>query len=102
MNFRLKVKPIASALLSMAVCTAMAVAQDTSNSNNQANAKKSAPAGTALPDLIELDPFGGISLFGQVNRGLDPKHISGGAFGGRVGANVSDHFGLELMYEYTE
>jgi opacity protein-like surface antigen/outer membrane protein OmpA-like peptidoglycan-associated protein len=100
MNFRLKVKPIASALLSMAVCTTMAVAQDTNNSNDQANAKKSASTGTALPDLVELDPFGGISLFGRVDSGLDPKHISGGAFGGRVGANVSDHWGLELMYEY--
>jgi outer membrane protein OmpA-like peptidoglycan-associated protein len=102
MNFRLKAKPIASALLSMAVCSTMAIAQDTGTSSNSTKTQaKSTNAGPALPDLIELDPFGGISLFGQVNRGLDPKHISGGAFGGRVGANVSDHFGLELMYEYT-
>ena len=46
MNFRLKVKPIASALLSMAVCTAMAVAQDTSNSSEPSTTRsKSAPTG---------------------------------------------------------
>ena len=31
-----------------------------------------------LPDLVELDPFGGVSLFGQLNRGLGEKLVTGG------------------------
>ena len=99
MNLRLNVKPIATAFLSMALCTTMVLAQDTSNSSKTVKAQSDSSPG--LPDLVELDPFGGISLFGQVNRGLDTKHITGGVFGGRVGINVSNYVGLELMYEHT-
>lgn len=118
MSLRLKSKPIAAAIVSMALCTTMAFAQDSSTSNqNQSATASNAAAGTTppgcvkiippdpkdkvrLPDTIELDPFGGVSVFGQVNRGLDTKMVTGGAFGGRVGVNVSKYVGLELMYEY--
>jgi hypothetical protein len=130
MNIRLKTRPIASALLSMALCASVALAQDSSNSSSssstnqssstsQANGQASNPAGTTmppgcvkiippdpklkvrLPDTVEIDPFGGVSLFGQVNRGLDTKHLLGPAYGARVGVNVSKYVGLELMYERT-
>jgi len=120
MNIRLKGKPIIGALASVALCASLVVAQDTSSSNSQSSnqtttqapAAGSTPPGCVkiippdpndkvrLPDTIEIDPFGGVSLFGQVNRGLDTKMITGGAFGGRVGVNVSKYVGLELMYEY--
>ena len=54
-----------------------------------------------LPDLVELDPFGGVSLFGQLNRGLGEKLVTGGTAGGRVAVNVSRHIGLELSYNFS-
>jgi outer membrane protein W len=121
MRLRLKSKPITVALVSMALCASMAMAQDSStSSSSQSSASSQTPAaGNAamppgcvkiippdpkekvrLPDAVEIDPFGGVSLFGQVNRGLDTKQITGGAWGLRVGANVSNYVGLELMGEY--
>src|SRR6476646_11223753 len=124
MRLRLKTKPITVALVSMALCASMAMAQDSStsssqSSSNQSTANSQTPAaGNAMPpgcvkiippdpkekvrllDAVEIDPFGGVSLFGQVNRGLDTKQITGGAWGLRVGANVSNYVGLELMGEY--
>jgi flagellar motor protein MotB len=107
MNLRLKSRPIASALLSMALCASLAVAQDANSSSTQAQSTTKPTSATSndtgnnLPDTIELDPFGGVSIFGQVNRGLAEKHLTGGALGGRVGVNVSKYVGLELMYQYT-
>lgn len=107
MNFRLRPRPIASALLSMALCASLAAAQDANSSSAQAQSttKKasatSSDLGANLPDTVELDPFGGVSMFGQVNRGLTMKHLTGGALGGRVGVNVSKYVGLEMMYQYT-
>jgi opacity protein-like surface antigen len=54
-----------------------------------------------LPDLVELDPFGGISLFGQINRGLGEKLINGGSAGGRVAFNMTRYLGLELSYNFS-
>src|SRR5690242_5131618 len=118
MRLRLKSKPITVALVSMALCASMAMAQDSSNSSKKSSDSQAPAAGNALPpgcvkiippdpkekvrlpDTVEIDPFGGVSLFGQVNRGLDTKQITGGAWGLRVGANVSNYVGLELMGEY--
>jgi opacity protein-like surface antigen/outer membrane protein OmpA-like peptidoglycan-associated protein len=127
MNIRLKAKPITSALISMALCASMAVSQDTSTSTNQTNSANQANTASQaasspsqqgglgcfkilppdpkekikLPDTVELDPFGGISIFGPVNRGLDTKHLDGVTFGGRVGVNVTDYVGLEVMYQQS-
>src|SRR6185312_2530685 len=122
MRLRLKSKPITVALVSMALCASLAMAQDSSTSSSQSSTNKSSAnsqtpaAGNAamppgcvkiippdpkekvrLPDTVEIDPFGGVSLFGQVNRGLDTKQITGGAWGLRVGVNVSNYVGLEMM-----
>jgi outer membrane protein OmpA-like peptidoglycan-associated protein len=121
MSLRLKSKPIAAAFVSMALFASMAIAQDssTSNQNQSSTTGNQAAAGSTppgcvkiippdpkervrLPDDIELDPFGGVSIFGQVNRGLDTKLVTGGAFGGRVGVNPSNYVGLEFMYEWME
>jgi opacity protein-like surface antigen/outer membrane protein OmpA-like peptidoglycan-associated protein len=117
MSLRLKSKPIAATFVSMAFCASMAMAQNSSTSSNQASNSQTTSAAAQqpgcvkiippdpkekvrLPDTVEIDPFGGVSIFGQVNRGLDTKQVTGGAFGGRVGVNVSNYVGLELMYEY--
>lgn len=54
----------------------------------------------AYPDLVELDAFGGVSVFGQVLPGLDEKLINGGTGGGRVTANISPFVGIELGYNF--
>jgi hypothetical protein len=54
-----------------------------------------------LPDIVELSPFGGVSLFGQVNHGLGEKLINGGTAGGRVAWNMSRYIGLEFSYNFS-
>jgi opacity protein-like surface antigen len=113
MSLRLTSKPITAVLASVALCASMAMAQDTNTPSSQSTqAGGTTPPGCVkiippdpkekvrLPDDVELNAFGGTSIFGQVNRGLDTKQVTGGAFGGRVGANVSNYIGLELMFEY--
>ena len=84
------------AILCATLCLCIHVyGQSTSNSQN--NPAKSADE---YPDLIELDPFGGASLFAQVNAGLGEKLVDGGTAGGRVAYNLSRHLGLELDYNF--
>ena len=55
----------------------------------------------ALPDILELDPFGGVSLFGQINQGLSEKLVNGGTGGGRVAFNLSRYMGIEFSYNFS-
>jgi opacity protein-like surface antigen len=52
------------------------------------------------PDIVELDPFGGCSIFGAVNSGLIEKFVNGGTAGGRVAYNFSKYVGLEVGYNF--
>jgi outer membrane protein OmpA-like peptidoglycan-associated protein len=52
------------------------------------------------PDLIEIDPFGGVSTWGQVQRGLTTKLVNGGLGGLRLAYNPSAYLGIELWAEY--
>ena len=116
MSLRLNSKPI-TAVVTMALCASLALAQDSKSSKTDGQASTSSSAAglgpgcvkiippdpkekVRLPDTVEINPFGGVSIFGQVNRGLGSKFITGGAYGGRVGVNVSNYIGLEVMYEY--
>jgi hypothetical protein len=45
------------------------------------------------PDTLELDPFGGVSLFSQ-------KLANGGTAGGRAAYNFSRHFSVEVNYNF--
>jgi hypothetical protein len=66
-------------------------------------ASVSAPSrhvGDDYPDIIELDPFGGVSMFGEVSQGLGEKLITGGVVGGRAAWNFSEHLGVELSYSF--
>ncbi|MGH9585046.1 MAG: PKD domain-containing protein, partial [Bryobacteraceae bacterium] len=53
------------------------------------------------PDLIEVDPFGGVETSGQVMRGLDTKVVDGGLAGLRVGFNPAKYFGIEIWSDYA-
>jgi outer membrane protein OmpA-like peptidoglycan-associated protein len=53
------------------------------------------------PDLWEIDAFGGIQVYKQVNRGLDTKISNGGVFGGRITYNPYEYLGLELWMDYS-
>lgn len=124
MKTRHRIRPIGKAVLGAGLCLGTALyAQDTStapagNTGNQDTAAQTstgAPASTGnkaattgggssadqMPDIVEISPFGGLSLFGQVNRGLDSKLITGGVWGGRVTWNPSLHIGIELAYDYA-
>jgi opacity protein-like surface antigen len=53
-----------------------------------------------IPDTVEIDPFGGISLFSEINSGLGEKMIDSGAWGLRVGWNATRYVGIEGMFEW--
>jgi hypothetical protein len=92
MKIRLEHKPISSALLCLALLCV--------GSSASAQIKINPAELPRIPDLVEIDPFGGVSLFGQVNYGLNTKLITGGDVGVRVGVNVTNHIALELAYQY--
>ncbi len=90
MKIRLVHKPIGFPLLCLALLSlggSVASAQDFWHTPN-------------LPDSVEIDPFGGVSLWGTVQSGLNTKLIDGGTAGARIGANVTNYIGLEFMYQY--
>ncbi|MBV9158497.1 MAG: PKD domain-containing protein [Acidobacteriaceae bacterium] len=95
-----RLTPLSSAILSAGLCFATAAfAQDTNTTTNPANAPANNKAGSSqdqYPDLVEIDPFGGISTYGQVQRGLDPKMLDGWVGGLRIAVNPTKYFGLEL------
>lgn len=88
-------RPVCAAILCAALgfCTSL-YAQGNSNTTNS--------GGTAdeYPDLVELDPFGGVSLWGEASQGLGEKPANGGTAGGRVAVNVSRYLGFELGYNF--
>ncbi len=95
-------RPISSAILCAALTlTSAAYAQDSTASTAT---KKMAPAmsGDGLPDLVEIDPFGGISTWGQVNRGLTTHLVTGGIAGLRVAVNPARYFGIEGFFEFSQ
>jgi hypothetical protein len=110
MKARLSYKPIGSVILMAAWCLCTsAYGQDAGQTNqtnntttaNQTKVKSSSDTADEYPDLVELDPFGGVSLWGQDMRGLDEKLRDGGTAGGRVTFNMTTRFGLELGYNFS-
>jgi hypothetical protein len=86
------------------LCVAIAGIASTANAQTTPKPKSPATQGDvsdALPDLIELDAFGGVSLWGEVNRGLGEEFVDGGTAGGRVAANFSRWVGLEFSYNFS-
>ncbi len=99
-------RPDASTLFCAALCfTTVAFAQDTTGTANQttnppsANPPQAAVPATGqdeYPDIVEINPFGGISTWGTVLIGLGTKLHDGGVAGLRVAYNPASHFGIEL------
>ena len=108
MGSRLRFRPISSAILSAAMCFGtMASAQDantTANAQNAANSSKSMGGAAAdeFPDIVEIDPFGGVSTYGAVNQGLGLKLVNGGVGGLRVAYNASKWIGLEAWGDFAQ
>ncbi len=94
MKTRLRPRPISSAILSAALCFGTAAYAQDASKTNQNTSKTS--TGDEYPDIVEIDVFGGVSVYGAVARGLTTKLVDGGAFGGGVTWNASRHVGLEL------
>jgi outer membrane protein OmpA-like peptidoglycan-associated protein len=96
MKCGLRFRPMNWAIVCAALCFCpFACGQSTTNSKNKSNS-----SADEYPDLVELDPFGGVSLFAQVNAGLGEKLVDGGTAGGRVAYNFSRHLGLEFGYNF--
>lgn len=88
--------PVVFASAALLVMSSSLLAQNQPKTNTE----KTAVTGDDYPDIIELDPFGGVSMFGEVTRGLGEKLVTGGTVGGRATWNFSEHLGLELSYNF--
>jgi outer membrane protein OmpA-like peptidoglycan-associated protein len=100
MKTGLRVRPISSAILALALCFGTAAyAQDVSNTNNN---KSKTSSGDEFPDIVEIDVFGGVSVYGQVMRGLDTKLVDGGVVGLGVTWNATRRVGLELWADWNQ
>jgi len=108
MGTRLRFKPMSSAVLSVALCLGTgAYAQDTNTANSAQQAgKHEAKTGGATadeyPDLVEIDPFGGVSIYGQLNQGLAFRLADGGVAGLRVAYNPASHLGIEIWGDFAQ
>jgi opacity protein-like surface antigen/outer membrane protein OmpA-like peptidoglycan-associated protein len=102
MMTRLRFKPTGSVLLCAVLCLGTAAfAQDASSNTANTAPKVSQSGEDQYPDLVEIDPFGGISLYGQVNRGLTTHLVDGGVGGLRIAVNPAKYFGIELWADYA-
>src|SRR5947209_11705133 len=83
METRLRIRPLSSAIL----CAALTMGSAAYAQNTSTNAPPKAPAAVStggedeFPDIVEIDPFGGISTYGQVNRCLTTHLVTGGVAG---------------------
>jgi hypothetical protein len=104
MKNRLSLRPLKIAVVCLSVSVGtIAYAQNTTPANpNQANTKGMGGGGDEYPDIVELDPFGGIQTNGQVMRGLDTKLVDGGVAGIRLAYNPTRYLGLELWADYAQ
>jgi len=94
MNCGLALRQARSLVLGTALACVSLYAQGTNKPSN------SVTSTDEYPDMVELDPFGGCSIFGSVNSGLGEKLIDGGTAGGRVAYNFSKYVGLEVGYNF--
>lgn len=86
-------RAIGSTILCAALCfSTAAYAQTTNTPKNNSNGE--------YPDTVELDPFGGVSLWGEVTSGLGEKLRNGGTAGGRITWNFARYIGIELGYNF--
>lgn len=92
MKNRLTFRPLSSAVLCGVLFLSTAAFAQT---NNQTKTTTTS-GGDQYPDLVEINPFGGVSLFGEVVAGLGTKLVDGGVAGLRLAANPSRYFGIEL------
>lgn len=100
MDTWLKHRPIGSAILCAALAlTSAAFAQDSTTATQKSSSNV---GGDGLPDIVEIDPFGGVSTWGQVNRGLTTHLVTGGIAGLRVAVNPARYFGIEGFFEYVQ
>ncbi|HEY3940580.1 MAG TPA: PKD domain-containing protein [Bryobacteraceae bacterium] len=98
---RLISKPAGSAFLCAALCLGTAAFAQDANKSNTKTASSMSKGEDQYPDLVEVDPFGGISLYGQVNRGLTTHLADGGVAGFRIAVNPAKYLGIELWADYA-
>ena len=82
------------------VCFGTAAYAQTANNTNPNG--KAGSGQDQYPDIVELDPFGGVQTNGQVLRGLSTKLADGGVAGFRIAYNPTKYLGLELWADYAQ
>lgn len=101
MKARLPVKPISSAILSTVLCVSAAAYTQNPNTANNPNSNANNAGAAELPDLVEVTPFGGVALYGNVNAGLGVHMADGGVAGLSVTFNVSRWVGIQAWMDWA-
>jgi len=100
MDTRLRIRPLKSVILCGALAlSSVAFAQD---AGTKKTGTSSSGGEDQYPDLVEIDPFGGVSTWGQVNQGLTTHLVTGGIAGIRVAVNPAKYFGIEGFFEFSQ
>jgi outer membrane protein OmpA-like peptidoglycan-associated protein len=101
MDTRLRIRPLKSVILCGALAiSSVAFAQDAGTTKKAATT--SGGGEDQYPDIVEIDPFGGVSTWGQVNKGLTTHLVTGGIAGIRAAVNPAKHFGIEGFFEFSQ
>ena len=101
MRNRLTFRPLKVAAVFLGLCFGMTAYAQTAT-NPASSTPKTGSSQDQYPDIIELDPFGGVQTNGQVLRGLSTKLVDGGVGGIRLTYNPTKYLGLELWADFAE
>src|ERR1700685_1924707 len=101
MKNRLSSRPLRFAAVCLGLCFGAIASAQTAN-NPTSSTPKMGSSEDQYPDIIELDPFGGIQTNGQVLIGLSTKLVDGGVAGLRLAYNPTKDRGLELWADYAQ
>jgi outer membrane protein OmpA-like peptidoglycan-associated protein len=100
MESRLRFRPLSSVVL----CAAFSLGTVAFAQTATPPAQKASSGGgeDEFPDIVEIDPFGGINTAGQINRGLTTHIVDGGVAGIRVAVNPTKYLGLEGFFDFAQ
>jgi len=98
MESRLRFRPLSSVVL----CAAFSSVMFAQTAAPPAQKASSGGGEDEFPDIVEIDPFGGINTAGQVHLSLTTHQVTGGVAGIRVAVNPAKYFGIEGFFYFAQ
>jgi len=99
MRTKLRDSPVVFVSTALVSCLAANGRETAPPGGSAQSAKFEAVSSGCDSNVVEFDPFGGVSPFGQVTGGPSEKRVTGTG-GGRAAWNFSEHVGLALPISF--